>query len=100
MTPRRKTARPRPVTRTFTEEQYGADMANRAAADRSAALTVADRAIAAGCQGPGCKSGHCEHVAGIIQSLRILGLMDDPEAGARSRNYHWGAAKKSSKGEQ
>jgi hypothetical protein len=92
MTPRRKTARPRPGIRTATEEQHAADMAVRAAASRSAAITVCDAAITAGCAGPGCQHRHSDHVTGIIRVLRVLGLIPDPQAGHPGK-YAWGQAR-------
>lgn len=93
MTPRRNIPRPRPADRTATQEQYDAEMALRAAAERSAAVMVCDAAITAGCGGPGCGEGHGQHVAGIVQALRALGLMPDPEAG-KAGLYAWGQVKK------
>ena len=92
MTPRRNIPRPRPADRTATQEQYDAEMRLRAAAERSAAVMVCDAAITAGCGGPGCGDGHGQHVAGIVQALRALGLMPDPE-GSMTGKYHWGAAR-------
>ena len=85
MTASRKRVRMPPAparTKTRTEEQYAAEQVRNAARDRSAAVTVCDRAILAGCAGSreNCSRGHGDHVAGVVQALRILGIIPDPGA--------------------
>jgi hypothetical protein len=81
-----------PVTRPLTAEEIAERDRLKAVEDRAASVAMCVAAIRKGCEGPGCTSGHGEHVAEIASVLRILGLMPDPEAGTKDR-YHYGMVK-------